>query len=106
MHSSGQFDLQDMVKQARRVQQELVDAQAEFADLDVTGRAGPDLVAITVSAKGDFKSVAIDRSAVDPNDVETLEALVLTALRDASSTIREVMKARLGPLAERLGGQF
>ncbi len=106
MRSSGQFDLHDVVNQARRVQQELMDAQAELADMDVTGRAGPDLVTITVSASGDFKSVAIDRSAVDANDVETLEALVLTALRDAAATIREVTQARLGPLTERFGGQF
>jgi DNA-binding YbaB/EbfC family protein len=104
MRSNGQVDLQEMLQQARRMQQELVAAQSELSDLDVTGRAGPDLVAITMSAGGDFKSVVIDRSAVDPNDVETLEALVLTALRDAAGTIRDATDAKLRPLTEAFGG--
>jgi nucleoid-associated protein EbfC len=104
MRSHEQFDLQQMLQQARRLQHDLVEAQSELVDLEVTGRAGPDLVAITMSADGDFKSVVIDRSAVDPRRVETLESLVLTALRNAAAGVKEATDARLRPLTEGLGG--
>jgi DNA-binding YbaB/EbfC family protein len=104
MRPSGQFDLQDLLEQARHMQQGLLEAQADLAEMDVTGRAGHDLVSVTMSASGEYKSVVIDPSVVDPRDVETLEALVLTALRNAAATIREVAEAKLGPLTNSLGG--
>lgn len=103
MRTHGEVDLQELLDQARLMQRGLVDAQSELSNLDVTGRAGPDLVTITMSAGGEYRSVTIDPSAVNARDVESLEALVLAALRNAADTIREMTEERLRPLSERLG---
>lgn len=99
----GQPNLQQIMKQAQQMQQKLAAAQAELADTEVTGAAGGGLVTVTMSALGEFRSVAIDRGAVDPDDVETLEDLVLTAVRSATEAARELADAKMGPLGGGLG---
>jgi hypothetical protein len=100
----GEFDLQQLMKQALDMQQQLADAQAELAAAEVTGSAGGGLVTATVSGAGEVKAVKIDPSAVDPDDVETLEDLVLAALHAAADEQRRLTERTLGPLGQGLGG--
>jgi DNA-binding YbaB/EbfC family protein len=76
MRPGGQPNLQQLMKQAQKMQQQLAEAQAELAEAEVTGTAGGGLVSVTISGSGEVKSVKIDPKAVDPDDVETLEDLV------------------------------
>src|SRR4028118_1108946 len=73
------------MKQAQKMQQQLVEAQAQLAQTEVVGTAGGGLVTATVTGSGDVLSVKIDPSAVDPDDIESLEDLVVAAIRDAST---------------------
>jgi len=99
----GQPDLQQLMLQAQKMQQQLVDAEAALADAEVTGTAGGGLVAITATGTGEVTSVKIDPRAVDPGDVETLEDLVLAALHNAAEESRKLAEEKMGPLSG-LGG--
>jgi len=99
----GQPDLQQIMKQAQKMQQQLAEAQAQLADAEVTGTAGGGLVTVTMTASGDVRSVSIDPKAVDPEDVETLEDLILAALHNATEEARKIMEEKMGPLGSGLG---
>jgi DNA-binding YbaB/EbfC family protein len=92
------------MKQAQKMQQQLAEAQAELADAEVTGSAGGGLVTVTMTAAGDFRSVSIDPKAVDPDDVETLEDLVLAAIHNATEEARALMAEKMGPFSSGMGG--
>jgi nucleoid-associated protein EbfC len=100
----GQPNLQQLMKQAQKMQQQLVDAQAELAETEVTGTAGGGLVTVTALGNGEIQSVKIDPKAVDPDDIETLEDLVLAAVHNAAQAARELSEQKMGPLTAGLGG--
>jgi nucleoid-associated protein EbfC len=100
----GQPNLQQLMKQAQRMQQQMADAQAELAEAEVTGTAGGGLVTVTATGTGEITGVRIDPKAVDPDDVETLEDLVLAAVHNASEAARALTEEKMGPLTAGLGG--
>ena len=104
MRPGGQPNLQQLMKQAQKMQQQLVDAQAELAATEVTGTAGGGLVTVTVLGNGEVQRIKIDPTAVDPDDVETLEDLVVAALHNAAQAARELSEEKMGPLTAGLGG--
>ena len=93
MRPGGQPNMQQLMKQAQQVQQQMVAAQQELAEAEVTCNGG-----------GEVMAVKIDRSIVDPDDVETLEDLVMLAFRDATDAARALTEEKMGPLAGGLGG--
>ncbi|GAA2518517.1 YbaB/EbfC family nucleoid-associated protein [Pilimelia columellifera] len=104
MRPGGQPNLQQLMKQAQKMQQQMVQAQAELAEAELVGTAGGGLVSVTASGTGEVKSVRIDPKAVDPDDVETLEDLVLAALHHAADQARALTESRMGPAAGGMGG--
>jgi len=100
----GQPNLQQLMQQAQKMQQQMVAAQAELAEAELTGTSGGGLVTVTVSGAGEVKSVKIDPRAVDPDDVETLEDLVLAALHNAADEARALTERKLGPVTGGMGG--
>lgn len=94
---------QPNMKQIMKLQRQLAEAQAALAETEVTGTAGGGLVTVAMTAAGEFRSVKIDPKAVDPEDVETLEDLVLAAIHNASHAAQEVSEAKMGPLSAGLG---
>src|SRR4030095_3785827 len=119
MRPGGQPTLQQLMKQAQKMQKQLADAQAELAEMEVTGTAGGGLVTVTMTAAGEIQSVKIDTKArdtgemqpvktdpkaVDPDDVETLEDLVLAAVHNASEAARTTTEEKMGPLSGASGG--
>jgi hypothetical protein len=92
------------MKQAQKMQEQMATAQAELAEAEVTGTAGGGLVTVVVSGTGEVRSVKIDPKAVDPDDVETLEDLVLAAVHNATEAARQLTEQKMGPLAGGLGG--
>lgn len=104
MNPGGQPNMQQLLQQAQRMQQELTDAQAELADAQVEGSAGGGLVKATVSGTGELLSLTIDPKAVDPDDTETLADLIMAAVRDGNAVAHGLQQEKLGPLAQGLGG--
>src|SRR4051794_34550699 len=96
--------MQQIMKQAQKMQQQVAQAQAELAEAEVTGTAGGGLVTVTATGLGEFKSIKIDPEAVDPDDVETLEDLILAALHNVAEAVRELTDAKMGPATGGLGG--
>ena len=86
------------------MQQQIAKAQAELAEAELTGTAGGGLVTATVSGTGEIESVKIDPRAVDPEDVETLEDLVVAALHNAAEAAKELTEKKMGPVTGGLGG--
>jgi DNA-binding YbaB/EbfC family protein len=104
MFPGGQPDMSQLLQQAQQMQQQLVAAQEELAQAEVTGTAGGGLVSATMTGAGELTALTIAPSAVDPDDVETLQDLVVAAVRDASRAASELTAERMGPLAGGLGG--
>ena len=102
--AAPQPNMQQLMKQAQKMQQQMVQAQAELAEKQVTGTAGGGLVTATVTGAGDVVSLKIKPEAVEPDDVESLEDLVVAAIRDASANAQELQSQAMGPLAGGLGG--
>jgi DNA-binding YbaB/EbfC family protein len=100
----AQPNMQQLMKQAQQMQQQLMSAQAELADLQVEGTAGGGLVRARMSGSGELTDVTIDASVVDPADVETLQDLVVAAVRDAARAAADLTQEKMGPLAGGLGG--
>jgi hypothetical protein len=96
--------MQQLMKQAQKMQQQVADAQAELADAEVSGTAGGGLVTVTLSGLGEVKSVKIDPKAVDADDVETLEDLVLAALHNGTEAVRVLTEQKMGPVTGGMGG--
>ncbi len=96
--------MQMILQQAQKMQQDLMSAQAELAEAEVTGQAGGDLVTVTLAGSGEVRSVTIDPKVIDPEDVETLQDLVMGAMLDAHRALQDLTQQKMGPLASALGG--
>jgi DNA-binding YbaB/EbfC family protein len=91
--------MQQLMKQAQKMQAQVLAAQEQLASTELTGTAGGGLVEATVSGAGEVLRVKIDPKAVDPDDVETLEDLLLAAIRDGQSQAAELGESAMGPVA-------
>jgi DNA-binding YbaB/EbfC family protein len=99
-------DMQALLQQAQQMQQQLMSAQQELADAEVSGTAGGGLVTAVVTGAGELKSLDIDPKVVDPDDVETLADLIVAAVHNASDKAQELAASKMGPLAGGLGGDL
>nr|WP_196792192.1 YbaB/EbfC family nucleoid-associated protein [Motilibacter deserti] len=95
--------MQAVLQQAQQLQQQVLDAQAELAEAQVSGTAGGGLVTATVSGAGELLGLEISPDAVDPADTETLADLVVAAVRDATTRAAELQARAMGPMSEGLG---
>jgi DNA-binding YbaB/EbfC family protein len=100
----GQPNMQQLMKQAQKMQQQLEAAQAELAAAEVTGTAGGGLVTATLTGNGELAAIKISPEAVDPDDIETLQDLIVAAVRDAHRAVSELASEKMGPMAGGLGG--
>jgi DNA-binding YbaB/EbfC family protein len=91
--------MQQLLKQAQKMQAQMQEAQQRLSETELTGTAGGGLVTATVSGAGEVLRISIDRKAVDPEDVETLEDLVLAAVRDGQAQAHELGESAMGPVA-------
>jgi nucleoid-associated protein EbfC len=96
--------MQQLLQQAQKMQQALADAQQQLASSEVTGTASGGLVSATMTGNGDVVALTISPTVVDPDDVETLQDLVVAALRDAQRAVNELAAATMGPVTGGLGG--
>ena len=85
-----------MLKQLEDMQKKMVKAQADLANETVTASAGGGAVTIEMNGHYDVKSVKIDPDAIDPEDVETLEDMVLTAFNQAHEKAQERAEQNMG----------
>jgi DNA-binding YbaB/EbfC family protein len=103
MQPEGQPDMSALLAQAQQVQQKLMEAQEQLANSEVHGQAGGGLVQVTMKGSGEVVGVSIDPKVVNPDDVETLQDLIVGALTDAARQVTILAQDRLGPLAGGMG---
>ena len=74
MRPGGQPNMQQLMKQAQKMQQQMAAVQAELTEAEVTGTAGGGLVTVTVNGAGELQFIKIDPQVVDPDDIELASA--------------------------------
>jgi DNA-binding YbaB/EbfC family protein len=99
-----QPNMQQLLKQAQKLQQDMMAAQDSLKDEVVSASAGGGMVTVEVTGDLHVKSIKIDPQAVDPDDVELLQDMVLAAVNEGLRAAQELAASKLGGLAGGLGG--
>lgn len=89
------MDMKKMMKQAQKMQMELARAQEEIKDMTFEATAGGGMVKAVALGDMTIQSISIDKDAVDPEDVEMLEDMVLAAVNEALRGVGEISSTRL-----------
>ena len=91
----GGMNMQQMMKQAQKMQEQMQRAQEELEETEVEGTAGGELVTVTLNGKKRMLGVSIKPEAVDPDDIEMLEDLIIAAYNDAFEQAEELEREKL-----------
>jgi DNA-binding YbaB/EbfC family protein len=102
--SPQQPNMQQMLKQVQKMQQDMMAAQESLKDEVVEASAGGGMVNVKITGDLVVKEVTIDPEAVDPEDVELLQDMVLAATNEAIRSAQELAESKLGGIAGGLGG--
>ena len=94
----------NLMKQAQKMQKQMEENQKALEEKEFTATAGGGAVEITVSGKKEITKVKLAEEAVDPDDVEMLEDLIMAAANEALRAMEEAQNAAMGQLAGGLGG--
>jgi DNA-binding YbaB/EbfC family protein len=87
-----------MMRQAQELQAKLVKAQQELANITVEVSSGGGAIKVTINGQQKIQSIKVSPEAINPDDVEMLEDLVLTAVNEAIAKSQELAAQRLGKL--------
>jgi hypothetical protein len=96
----GMRDMGNIMRQAKRLQEELEKKQQELAQMKVEASAGGGMVTAVVNGQGRLQDLSIEQEVVDPADVRMLVDLVIAAVQEAQKNADELAQERLGPLAQ------
>ena len=100
----GMPNIGKLMKEAQQMGEKMKKVEEELQSLEVEASSGGGMVTATVSAAGDVLRVKIAPEVVDPEDVEMLEDLVVTALREALENAQEIRESKLGDVTGGLKG--
>jgi nucleoid-associated protein EbfC len=99
-----QPNMQQLLKQAQKMQEDMLAAQESLKDETVEASAGGGVVKVTVTGDLVVKSITVDPEAVDPEDVELLQDMVLAAVNEGLRAAQELAASKMGALTSGLGG--
>ena len=99
-------NMNNLMKQAQRMQRQMEESQKELEAAEFTAASGGGAVEVTVTGKKEVTKVKLDPEAVDPDDVEMLEDLVMAAVNEALRKADEASTASMARLTGGLGGGF
>ena len=104
----GNGNMQNMMKQMQKMQKKMAEAQEELGEKQIEGTAGGGMVTVIVSGHKQVLDVKINEEAVDPDDVEMLQDLVLAATNDALKKADELTNSTMGQFTKgmNLPGMF
>ncbi|MDD6183950.1 MAG: YbaB/EbfC family nucleoid-associated protein [Lachnospiraceae bacterium] len=97
-------NMNNLMKQAQKMQRQMEEATKELQEKEATASAGGGVVEVTVSGKREVTKVKIDPEAVDPDDVEMLEDLIMAATNEAFREIEEMSTQSMTKITGGLGG--
>lgn len=106
----GGMNMQAMIKQAQKMQQDMLKAQEEIAQMETEATSGGGAVRVVVTGTNSVKAIEIKPEVVDPDDIEMLQDLVLTAVNEAFRLAQEKsedsMKSVTGGMGAGMPGLF
>jgi nucleoid-associated protein EbfC len=94
------MNIKKMMKQAQQMQEQM---QKRLSEMRVEGTSGGGMVTAELSGNRELLSLRIEKEAVDPEDVEMLQDLIVAAVNDAGRKVEEAMQEELGGLAGGMG---
>lgn len=97
-------NMNNLMKQAQRMQRQMAESQKEFEEKEFKATAGGGAVEVTVSGKREVTKVKLDPDAVDPDDVEMLEDLIMAAVNEAMRQVEQETANMMSRLTGGMGG--
>jgi hypothetical protein len=97
-------NMNNLMKQAQKMQKQMEEAQAKLDELEVTASAGGGAVEVTVTGKREVTSVKLSQEVVDPDDIEMLEDLIMAATNEALRKVEETSQQSMSKITGGLGG--
>jgi DNA-binding YbaB/EbfC family protein len=98
------FDMNKMLEQVQQMQSQMQKAQEELKSETVQAIAGGGMVTVTATGDGEISQIKIDPKAIDPDDPEILEDMVVAAVNEALRSAHGLLEAKLGPALGGLSG--
>ena len=99
-------NMNNLMKQAQRMQRQMEEGQKELETKEFTATAGGGAVEVTVSGKKEITAIKLDEEIVDPDDVETLQDAIVAAANEALRKADEASTQLMGKMTGGLGGGF
>jgi len=99
LESESNMDLNNIMQQAKGMQEKIAKIQQDLAKKTITGSAGGGMVLVTVNGQGDVVSISIENSVIDPAESEMLQDLIVAATNDGIRKARELSKQEMAQLA-------
>ncbi len=100
----GNNNMAQIMRQAQKMQQNIAQAQEELADTEVVATAGGGMVEVVMTCDRKLSSIKIAPEAVDPDDVEMLEDMIVAGINEAMKLVEEEQERVMGPITGGLGG--
>ena len=100
----GRPDMNALMRQAQKMQEDMKSKQAELEAAEYTGSAAGEMVTVKMNGKHEVLSITIKPEAVDPDDIEMLEDLIMAATNEALRQIEEISAQSMSKITGGLGG--
>lgn len=94
----GPGNMQSMLKQAQKMQEDMANLQAELDEKEYDVQAGGGAVKVKIGGKLEIKNIEIDPEIVDPDDVETLQDIIVAAVNEAIKTVNDTNTEEMGKI--------
>ena len=92
----GMPNMNNMMKQMQKMQRDMEEAQQKLEETEFSATAGGGIIEVVANGKKELLSVKIEKEAVDPDDVEMLEDLILVAVNDVLNKVSETSEKEMG----------
>lgn len=100
----GGGNMNNLMKQAQKMQKDMEKLQAELQEKEVETTAGGGAIKVVANGKKEIKEIIIDRDVVDPDDVEMLQDLVLAAVNEALRMADDMVSSEMSKITGGMGG--
>ncbi len=99
-------NMNNLMKQAQRMQRQMEEGQKELEEKEFSAKAGGGAVEVVVSGKKEVLRMTLSEEVVDPEDIETLQDIIIAAVNEALRQAEEASNELMGKMTGGLGGGF